>query len=196
MCVKSFLVINGGTMYTYKDGQQWKIILSEREKGPQEVHFVHRSSSKWWHSIGGHFKAAFSGTGRETWWTCCNSFWLVKGGPAHTEMVKIERFKFFKQERGKEGHFIKRNDSNNWNHIVVDHFRATFSAREMRWPSKHSPIHTIYSISPFYWMKHYSICLKRVKRITNDIKCECKKSIFCNMILQGGLIFWYKICFH
>ena len=97
---------------------------------------------------------------------------------------------------GKEGHFIQRSDSNCWNPIVGDHFRAAFSAREMRWPSKHSPIHTIYSISPFYWMKHYSICLKRVKRITNDIKCECKKSIFCNMLLQGGLIFWYKICFH
>ena len=133
--------------------------------------------SYWW-----PFRAAFSGTGRERGEHVLIPFDLLKAG------LHIQRCQNWKR---KGGPFHPKK----WFKMLKS-YSVSFSGREMRWPSKHSPIHTIYSISPFYWLNHYSICLKRIKRIINDIKCECIKSVFCNLFLNCGPLFWRCVYTH
>ena len=144
--------------------ERWYFSKGQRNQRRVISSKEHGTNSKCWNPIGGHFRAAFSVTGRECGEHVLIPFDLLKAG------LHIQRCQNWKR---KGGPFHPKK----WFKMMKS-YSVSFSGREMRWPSKHSPIHTIYSISPFYWLNHYSICLKRIKRIINDIKCECIKSVY------------------
>ena len=158
--------------------ERWHFLKGKRDQRRVISSKEHGTNSKCWNPIGGHFRAAFSGTGRERGEHVLIPFDLLKVD-LHIQRCQNWKILLFngKEERraisSKE--VIKK---------MLKSYSVSFSGREMRWPSKHSPIHTIYSISPFYWLNHYSICLKRIKRIINDIKCECIKSVFLQSVLE------------